>query len=144
MRWYGCGHTYGDTVGSVDQQIRKTGRQNYRLLFFSVKVRSEIYRIFFNISEHLQSQRSHTGFCITHGCGAISVNGTEVSVAVYESVSYVERLSQPYHCVIYGGVSVRVVFTHDFSDYTGGFFVRLVRSYSQSAHTVKDPSVYRL
>ena len=34
--------------------------------------------------------------------------------------------------------------THDFSDYTGGFFVRLVRSYSQSAHTVKDPSVYRL
>ena len=65
-------------------------------------------------------------------------------MSVYKSVSYIKRLRQPYHGVIYGAVSVRVIFTHYFTDYTSRFFMRLVRSHSKAAHAVKNSSVNRL
>ncbi len=36
-----------------------------------------------------------------------------------------------------------MVFTHDFTDDTGGFFVWLVRRNAELAHSVKDSSVNR-
>ena len=39
---------------------------------------------------------------------------------------------------------MRVIFTHDFTNDTGRFFVRFIRRYPQLAHAVKNSSVYRL
>ena len=39
---------------------------------------------------------------------------------------------------------MRVIFTHNFTNDTGRFFVRFIRRYPQLAHAVKNSSVYRL
>ena len=61
-----------------------SGRKNYRLLFVTVEIRLKIDGIFIHISEHLQRERSHSRFCITHCSSAVPVDRTEVSVSVHQ------------------------------------------------------------
>ena len=100
MRRDGCGHTYGDTVGTVYQQIRESGRQNTRFFFLSVKVRIEIHRFLFDIPQHLKCQRRHSGFRITHGGSTVSVHRTEVAVTVYQRIADIKRLCQTNHGIV--------------------------------------------
>ena len=51
--WDIGGHTDGDTAGTVDQQIWKTGGKYPRLLPALIEVRVPVDSVFLNIPEHL-------------------------------------------------------------------------------------------
>ena len=63
---------------------------------------------------------------ITHGCRGISVYGAEVSLAVNKGIAHGKILGHPDDGIIYGRVSMGMVFTYDITHDTGRFLVRLV------------------
>ena len=93
-------HSNGNTVGSVYQEVRITARQNNRLFLLAIEVRDKVYRIFINITQHLQGEMTHSRLCVTLRGGAISVNRSEVSVSVYERIAHGKILRHADHCVI--------------------------------------------
>ena len=104
-------HTYGDTVRTVNQQIRYAGRQHKRFCERSVIVRHEVDRIFINITEHFQRDFRHTHFRITHRRRRIAVNRTEVAVTVYQRITDGEILRHADSRIINRRIAVRVVLT---------------------------------
>ena len=144
VRRYRGRHSYGDTVGSVDQEIRYSRWEYYRLLFLSVVVVHEVDGVLLDISDHLQRERGHPRFCISRSRCSVAVDRTKVAVAVYERIPRGEVLSHFDHGLIYGAVSVRVVFTHDLTDDTRRFLVRLIRCDAERVHAVQNPPVNRL
>ena len=139
----GC-HTDGDTVRAVDQEIWESGRQYHWFFFFPVEVRDEIDGLFLDIAQHLQRQRGHSRLGVTHRRSAVAVDRAEVAVTVHQCMTDIPRLRQSDHRIVNRVVTVRMVFTHDFTNDTGGFFVWFIRRHAQLAHAVKNSSVYRL
>ena len=60
----GC-HSNGDTVRSVDQEVRNSGWEYYRLLLLTVVVVHKIDGVLFDVSDHLQRKRRHSCFGIS-------------------------------------------------------------------------------
>ena len=88
----GC-HTDRDTFCSVDQEIRHSERQHHRFLLCLIEVRHEIDDIFFHISERRFLRKSgQTRLGITHCCGSIPLDRTEIAVTVDQDLSLFEIL----------------------------------------------------
>ncbi len=104
-------HTYGDTVRTVDEQVRYTGRQHKRFCQRAVIVRHEVNRVFINITEHFQRDFRHTHFRITHRRRRIAVNRTEVAVTVYQRITDGEILRHADSRIINRRIAVGVVLT---------------------------------
>ena len=104
-------HTYGDTVRTVDEQVRYAGRQHKRFCQRAVIVRHEVNRVFINITEHFQRDFRHTHFRITHRRRRIAVNRTEVAVTVYQRITDREILRHADSGIINRCVAVGVVLT---------------------------------
>ena len=83
-----CSHTYGDTVRTVYKQVRKSARK-YGWLFKSVvKVRLKINRLFVNIGKHFARNLAHSRLCVSVCGRRVTVNRTEVTVAVNKHISH--------------------------------------------------------
>ena len=136
-------HTDGNPAGTIHQQIRIPGRQNGRLHFLTVEIRHEIHGILFNIPNHLHGKRRHSRLGIPLGRSTVSINRTEVSVTVHQRVAHGKILGHPDHRIIDGRISVGMILTHDFTDDSGRFLVRLVRRNAQLLHTIEDTPVHR-
>ena len=95
----GC-HTYGDTVSTVDNQVRYFGRQYARFLQRIVEVVYEIYSFLVHIGHHLVRNLRQASLGVTHSSGAVAVNRTEVTLTIDESISHYPVLGEPYHCKI--------------------------------------------
>ena len=92
MRWDVRCHSDCDTGGSVDQQIRETGRQYRRLLLCLVKVRNKINSILIDIRQHFHGDFAETRLSISHGSSTVAVHRTEVSVSVNQRIMRVPFL----------------------------------------------------
>ena len=137
-------HTDGDTGRAVDQQVRHTRRQNLGLLRRRVVVVDHVDGIFVQVHQEFAGIFGHTRFGITHRCRVVTVDGTEVPLAVDQRHAHGEGLGHPYQCVVDRRVAVRVVLTDDVPDDTGGFFVFRARREVEFVHGVKDAPVDRL
>ena len=118
-------HTYRDTVGSVNQQIRHTGRQNHRFLFLAVVVIRKIHGFLSDIPNHLQGERGHSGLGITRSRCTVAIHGTEVTVTIHQRISGGENLCHLNHGIVDRTVTVRVIFTENLTYRIGTFSVRL-------------------
>ena len=87
-----CRHPYGDTAGTIDEKIWDLRWQYGRFLQAFIIVRHEINSFLVDISEHFLRNFCHTYFGITHRSGTIAVDGTKVTVAVYQEVARIEIL----------------------------------------------------
>ena len=87
-----CRHPYGDTAGTIDEKIWNLRWQYSRFLQAFIIVRHEINSFLVDISEHFLCNFCHTDFGITHRSGTIAVDGTKVTVAVYQEVTRIEIL----------------------------------------------------
>ena len=125
MRRYICSHTYSYTYRTVYKKIRKFYRKNSRLVQLIIIVLSPVDSVFLYILQKLGSYLCHSRFCITVSSRRVAVNRTEVSVTVDKRVSHREILCKSYQCVIYRCVTVRVIFTENFTYRIGTFSVRL-------------------
>ena len=137
-------HTYGNTCSTVDQQIRITTGQYYRLFFGIIKVRYEIYGIFTDICQKLHGNLGKSCLGITHCCGTVTIHGTEVTVTVYERITGRPVLCHINQCAIDGAVTMRMIFTHGITDNTGTFTMRFVGTIVQFDHRIEYTSLYRL
>ncbi len=138
------GHTYGDAVGAVHQQQRRLGRQDSRLLERFVEIRLEIDGILIQVGQDFFGQLLEFGLGVSHGRHRVAVDGTEVALSVDKQVAQVPGLGQAGHRVVNAGVTVRVVFTEDVADDTGGLLHAAAVGDTQVAHSEEDAPVHRL
>ena len=95
-------HTYGNTRSTVYKQIRDAGRHDNRFLQSIIEVVLEINRFLIQILHHVLSDFLQSGFGVSHGSRAVTINGTEVSLAVYQRITHSPVLSHTDQCSVYG------------------------------------------
>ena len=129
-------HTDRNTARAVDQQVRETRGQYRRLCQHVVKGRHKIDGILIDIRQHFRGNLAHTALGVTISRRRVAVNGTKVTVTVYQHIAHREILCQPHHRVIDGGVAVGMIFTQHFTDGVSAFAVRLRGGDAVLIHTV--------
>ena len=145
MRRNAGGHTYGDSVCSVYKKVRDTHRKYHRLFLCLVEVRHKVHNVLIQIfQKNFLCQLLQPGFCVSHGCSSVSLDGTEISMSVNQCAAFFEFLCHYYKGIIDGAVSMWMIFTHGISYDTGTFTVRAVVTDAQLIHIVKGPALYRL
>src|SRR5699024_8772128 len=82
-------------------------------------------------------------FGVTHGCRRITVDGTEVALAVYQYIAHGKILRHANDRIVDRRITVRVIFTDDIAHYAGRFLVRPVPVVGQLLHGVEHPAMYR-
>ena len=142
MRGNAGGHAYGDTFGTINQQVRNLYRQYGRLFFRFIEVRNKVYHILVQIcQESFLGHFLQSCLGITHGCGTISFNVAEVTMAVDQGHALFEILAHDYQCLIDGTVAVGVIFTHGITYDTGTFTVGAVVTDPQFVHIVESSAL---
>ena len=137
-------HTNSDTRSTIDQQLRELRRQNRRLLQGLIVVRYKLDRLLINILQHEFSDLRHTDFRITHCCRRISIDRTKVAVTICQHVTHREILRHTDNRIIDRAVTMRMIFTENFTDDTRRFLVRFVGAHTGFLHGIQDAAVYRL
>ena len=74
----------------------------------------------------------------------VTIDRTEISLAVYQRVPQGELLDHPHEGVVNRPVSMRMVFAEDVAYHGGGFLVRAAGHQAQLVHRIQDPAMDRL
>ena len=145
MRGYICSHTDCYTFSSVYKEVWESCRENCRLFFSLIKVRHEINYVLIKVSkESFLAYLHKSGFCISHGSSAVTLDIAKVTMTVHKRQSFFEILTHYNKRLIDRAVTVRVIFTHGIADNTGTLSVWLIVSDAQLMHIIKDTSLNRL
>ena len=140
----GC-HTYGNTFGSVYQQIGDFSRKYGGFFFCLIKVGDKIHHIFIQIGKKcFLGNFLKTGFRITHGRSTVTFDVAEVAVTVDQGLAFFEILSHDNQCIVNGTVTVGMIFTHGITHNTSTFSVRLIITNAQLMHIIEGSALYRL
>ena len=137
-------HTDGDARRAVDQQVREARGEYGGLRKRLVVVGLQVNRLFVEVAQHLHRRIGQAALGITHGCRGVTVDGAKVTVTINKRQAHGEVLRHTHHGVVDGGVSVRVVLTHDFADRPRRLLVRTARDDVGLVHGVENAAVYRL
>ena len=138
-------HADGDTLGAVDEQVRNPHRKYLRLLLRLIKIRTKIHHILIQIRQiHILGKLLQLRLRVTHGGGAVSLDGTKVSVAVHQRHPLLKLLLHDHQRFIDGAVSVGMIFTHGITHDSRGLSVRPVRPQPQLFHGVEHSPLHRL
>ena len=142
----GChigGHTHGDAAGAVHQQAWNLRGQHGRLLRGVIKSILEVNGILFEVVEHLFGNLLQTRLGITHGGGTVTVHRTEVTLGIHQGITQRPPLGHTCQGVIYGGVAMRVIVTHHFTDDLSGFPVGSSRCDAHVLHAIQHTALHR-
>ena len=134
-------HTYGNTVTAVDQQVRHLGRHDARLQQRVVEVVRHNDGVLFQVVHDVFTHLRQAALRVTHRCGRVTVDRTEVSLAVNELIAHVPLLSHAYQCTIYRAVAVRMILTEHLTYDARTFLVGIVTCIADAQHTIEDASV---
>ena len=119
-------HTNRNTGGTVDQQVRESAGQNDRLLKAVIVVGFKIDRFLVDVGEHPHGNLAHLRLGVSVSSRWVSIDRTEVSVAVYQRIAQREILCHSHQRIINRSVAVRMVLTQHAADrvctLTEGFF----------------------
>src|SRR5690606_25370723 len=96
------------------------------------------------VRQQLVGNACHAHFGVAHSSSGITVNGTEVALAIHQHVAHGERLGHADDGVVHGRVAVRVVLTDDVADHTSRLLVRLVPVVAELAHGIQHAPVHGL
>ena len=144
VRSHVCGHTHRYTVGTVDQKIGYSCRQNNGFFQRIVEIVLKINRIFIYILQQFRCYFGHSGFGVTHCCRRIVVHRTEITLSVHQWVTQRPFLCQTYQSTVNGRIAVRMVFTQYITHYSGRFLVFSIVSHSHIAHCEHYTALYGL
>ena len=136
------GHTYGDTVTTIDEQVGHLRRHDCRLLQRVVEVVHHIDGLFVEVVHDVLTHLREAALSVTHGGGRVAIDGAEVTLTVDERVAHVPVLGHTHEGTIYGRVAVWVVLTEYFTYHARTFLIRLCRYVVDVHHTVEDTAVY--
>ena len=88
VRWNVCRHTDSNTDLTVEQQVRQFCRQYDGLLLRTIKVITEINRVFVDIDKQLVRGFAHTRFGVTHGSSWVAVHRTKVTLPLDQHIAH--------------------------------------------------------
>ena len=137
-------HTDRNAGTSVDDQIRKSGRQNNRLGQTLVIRRDKVDRVPIHIVHQGGAEMVQTGLGITHRCGWIAVNGSEVPPTLNQQMPCPPPLTHAHQGGIDRHVTVGMKITHGFTNNLGALHGLAVGLYPEAIHGVQDPALGRL
>ena len=137
-------HADRDAGRTVEKEVRELCRQNGRFLGRFVVVGDHVDGLFLEIVEHFLGDLLHAHFGVTHGGGAVAVDGTEVSVTVHERAAEREVLRHADNRVVHSRIAVRVVLTDHVTDDTRTLQVLGVPRVVEHVHRVQTAPVYGL
>ena len=115
VRRHVCGHTDGNTRGTIDQQSGNLGRQDRGFGQAVVEVVGQVHRLFIEIRQHLLGDFPKPGLGVTHGRRIVAINGTKVSLTIYHGIAHGPVLGQTNHGVVNRAVTVWVILTQHLS-----------------------------
>ena len=135
-------HAHGDTGRAVQQDVRQTRRQHFRLLHRTVEVWHPVDRPLPQLAQQHFGIFRQAGFGITH-CrkGFRIVRRPPVPLAIHQRIAIRERLGHQHHRFIAGAVAVRMVFTQHVADGTGGFLKLGGSIQPQFGHRIDDAAL---
>ena len=136
-------HAHRDARGAVNEQLRKSGRQDVRLHELIVVVRDEIDRVLVQTRHQVQRSGRHARLGVTRGSRAI-VERAEVTVPIDQGDAQVKRLSEAHQGLVNRGIAVRVKLTHDLADDALGLHVSLVGAQPHLIHLEHDAALHGL
>ena len=140
----GGGHADGNALSAVDQKIRHPDRQDLRLALGLIVVGDKTDRLVQIPQVDILRELLELRLGVTHGRGAIALDGAEVSVAVHQRHAPLEGLAHDHQRLINRRIAVGVIFTHGIADNAGGLSVGLVVGKAQLAHVVEHAPLHRL
>ena len=138
------GHTDRNTGRAVDQQSWEAGRQHQGLLQRTIIVVREIDGFLVQVGKHLRRQPPHTNFGVSHGCRRVTVNGTEVPLAIHELITHGEVLGHANDGIVHRLVAVGMILTNDVAHDTGALLVGTLPGVLELVHREKHPAMHRL
>ena len=94
-------HSDRDAGRAVDQEVRKRGGQNGRLLERGVEVIRPVHRFAIDVAEHLVGDARQARLRVPHRGRRVAVYAAKVALAGYERVAQREILRHPDHRLIY-------------------------------------------
>ena len=137
-------HADRDAGRAIDQQIGDARRENERLAFAAVVVRTEVDGFLVDVGQQLVADLRHADFGVAHGGGVVAVDRTEVALAVDQHVAQRERLRHANDRLVDGGVAVRMIFTDHVADDTRRLLVGAIPVVVQLVHRVQRATMHRL
>src|SRR5690606_22984905 len=137
-------HPNGDPGRAIDKKVGKLSRQYGGFLQRVVKVGLEVDRILVYVGEHLLRNPAKACLSVTHGCGLIAIDRSEITLTIHKCIPEGPVLGHTHHGVVHRLVTMRVVFTKYFPDNTRRILIGLVVIDPQLEHTVEHPAVDRL
>ena len=144
MGWNVSCHTNGDTVCTIYKEVWYFCRHDRWFKQGIIEVAHHINRVFIQVVHDVLAHLCKSALRITHGCRRVSIDGSEVSLPIYEHITHVPVLSHANQGSIYGTVAMGVILTKYFTNDTRTFLIRAGACVADSKHTVKDASVYWL
>ena len=134
-------HANRNAVRAVDQQVREARGKNLRLLEALIVVRLEINRLLVEVAQKLHSGLVEARLGVAHCCCGVTVDRTEVAMAVNQGNPHREGLSKTHHRVIHCGVAVWMVLADDVADGTRRLHMRAVRRITGLVHRIEDAAM---
>ena len=113
MRRNGGNHTNRNTICSIHEKVRNLNRKHFRFLLCLIEVGNEVNHVLIEITkESLLGNLLKSGLGITHCSGAITFDGTEVTMTINKRQFLLEILRHNNQGVIDRGIAMRMIFTH--------------------------------
>ena len=137
-------HADGDAGAAVDEEVRKSGRENRWLRPCLVIVRHEIDRLLVHVGHERGAEMRHARLGVTHRGGRIAFDRTKVALAVNERFAHRPRLRHVDERRINHRLAVRVVVTARVTANLGAFSMLPVGKERQVMHRVEDAALRRL
>ena len=134
----------GDPGRTVDEQVGERRRQNRRFLGGLVEVGNEVDGLLVEVRHQLLGQRLEPRLRVSVGRRRVTVDGTEVPLAVDQGIAHVEVLREPHQRVVRRRVSVRVVVADDFADDLRALAIGAVRRQPHLPHGEQHAAMRRL
>ena len=138
------GHTNGDALTAVDQQVRETAGQHTGFLLGLIKVGVPVDGILVDIGQHLHGHTAHAGLGVTVSSRGVAIHRTKVTLTIHQRVAQGEILCQTDHGIVNRCVAVGVVGTQHRTNGVGGFAVCMAGVVAALMHGVQDAAVDRL
>ena len=136
-----AGHGHSDPGGAIQQQVRRTARQDRWLVERLIKIGREIDCALVQIGEQLFGDPREPRFRITHRRRWIVIDRSKVTLPVDQRVAQREVLRHPYHRVVDRLIGVRMILAKYFTDDPGRFSMRLVGAHAQVVHCIENAAL---
>ena len=142
MGWDLGGHTNGNTLRSVDQDIGNPGGHNRGLQHGVIVGGNKINGFLVQIGNQFLVKPGHPCLGIPHCGRGITVHGAEVTLAIHQGIAQGKMLSHPDQGVINSGITMWMILTNDITDNTSRFDVGTIVTVAQLAHGKQGTPVH--